>query len=148
MMVGDKRKYNTCLVSLRAVGATGEQPGTDDLDGDALLVNPEVKTVSAAMKDAAFRKHIHDVIVATNKDPKVRGANLPGPACPAARSVQSAPAHQARAAQVCISNACTIQKFEILPADFSVESGELTATLKLKRSVAEEKWKEYVEKMY
>ena len=93
-------------------------------------------------------EHIHDVIVATNKDPKVRGANLPGPACPAARSVQSAPAHQARAAQVCISNACTIQKFEILPADFSVESGELTATLKLKRSVAEEKWKEYVEKMY
>ena len=81
MMVGDKRKYNTCLVSLRAVGATGEQPGTDDLDGDALLVNPEVKTVSAAMKDAAFRKHIHDVIVATNKDPKVRGANLPGPGC-------------------------------------------------------------------
>ena len=94
-MVGDKRKYNTCLVSLRAVGATGEQPGTDDLDGDALLVNPEVKTVSAAMKDAAFRKHIHDVIVATNKDPKVRGANLPGPACPAARWVQSAPAQRA-----------------------------------------------------
>ena len=97
-MVGDKRKYSTCLVSLRAVGATGEQPGTDDLDGDALLVNPEVKTVSAAMKDAAFRKHIHDVIVATNKDPKVRGANLPGPACPAARSAVGTGSPSARCA--------------------------------------------------
>ena len=44
------------------------------------------------MTDPVVRKHIHDVIVATNKDPKVRGANLPGAACPAARWVQSAPA--------------------------------------------------------
>merc|ERR1719356_2006705 len=33
MMVGDKRKFNTCLVTLKAKGATGEQPGGDELDG-------------------------------------------------------------------------------------------------------------------
>ena len=119
MMIGDKRKYNTCLVTLKAVGATGEQAGGNDLDGDALLINPEVKTISAAMTDPIIRKHIHDIIVATNKDPTI-----------------------------CTNNASTIQKFEILPADFSVDGGELTATLKLKRPVAEKKWLEYVEKMY
>merc|ERR1719159_2099014 len=35
IMVGDKRKFNTCLVTLKAKGATGEQPGGDELDGPA-----------------------------------------------------------------------------------------------------------------
>merc|ERR1711934_551578 len=51
MMVGDKRKFNTCLVTLKAKGANGEKPGTDELDGAALEVNPEIKTISAAQKD-------------------------------------------------------------------------------------------------
>jgi long-subunit acyl-CoA synthetase (AMP-forming) len=50
--------------------------------------------------------------------------------------------------KVCVNNASAIQKFEILPCDFSVQGDELTATLKLKRSVAEQKWLEYIEKMY
>merc|ERR1712159_651905 len=33
MMVGDKRKYNTCLISLLCEGATGEEPGSDKLAG-------------------------------------------------------------------------------------------------------------------
>merc|ERR1719449_206918 len=33
MMVGDKQKYNVALVTLKAVGANGEVPGTDVLDG-------------------------------------------------------------------------------------------------------------------
>lgn len=119
MMVGDKRKYNTCLVTLKAEGATGEKAGTDKLAGDALLANPAITTISAAMTDPTFRKHISDAIQATNANPKA-----------------------------CISNACKIQKFEILPTDFSVEGDELTATLKLKRPVAEKKWMEYINKMY
>lgn len=54
MMVGDKKKYNTCVVTLKAKGATGELPGGDDLDGAALEVSPGVTTVSAAMKDPKF----------------------------------------------------------------------------------------------
>ena len=38
MMVGDKRKYNVCLITLKAKGATGELPGGDELDGDALTI--------------------------------------------------------------------------------------------------------------
>lgn len=82
-------------------------------------MNPAVTTVSAAMSDETVRKHIEQAIAATNSNP-----------------------------QVCISNACKIQKFEILPTDFSVEGDELTATLKLKRSVAEKKWMQYIDKMY
>jgi hypothetical protein len=45
MMVGDKRKYNVCLITLKAKGHTGDLPGADDLAGDALLVNPAVTTI-------------------------------------------------------------------------------------------------------
>merc|ERR1719359_178661 len=46
MMVGDKRKYNVALVTLKAVGANGEVPGTDTLDAGAKTVNPNVCTIS------------------------------------------------------------------------------------------------------
>merc|ERR1711939_612356 len=32
MMIGDQRKYNVALVTLKAVGATGDAPGGDELD--------------------------------------------------------------------------------------------------------------------
>merc|ERR1712139_115116 len=106
MMVGDKKKFNTCVVTLKAKGASGEKPGTDELDGDALEVNPAIKTISEAMKDETWQKYIQNAIDETNKSP----------ACP--------------------SNASRIGKFVILPRDFSVETEELTPTLKLKRSTA------------
>ena len=42
----------------------------------------------------------------------------------------------------------TIKRFEILPNDFSIESGELTPTLKVKRKVVAEKYKEQIEALY
>merc|ERR1711988_1917256 len=51
MMIGDKRKYNVALVTLKAVGANGEVPGTDDLDAGAKRVNPAIETIGAAMDD-------------------------------------------------------------------------------------------------
>jgi long-chain-fatty-acid--CoA ligase ACSBG len=118
MMVGDKRKFNTCVVTLKAKGATGEKPGTDELDGDAKDVSPGVTTISAAMTDPVWLKYIEDAIKKTNNSP----------ACP--------------------SNACKIQKFKILPRDFSVETDELTPTLKLKRSVACKIFHDIIEEMY
>merc|ERR1711871_1344897 len=56
LMCGDKRKYNVALVTLKAKGATGEFPGGNDLDGGALDVNPDVKTISDAAKDEAWIK--------------------------------------------------------------------------------------------
>ena len=41
-----------------------------------------------------------------------------------------------------------IKKFTLLPKEFSIEAGEITATLKLKRKVIEKKYKEFIDKMY
>merc|ERR1719160_90578 len=54
MMVGDKRKYNVVLLTLQTKGYTGELAGTDEWDGHAALVNPDVKTVGEAMNDPVW----------------------------------------------------------------------------------------------
>ncbi len=41
-----------------------------------------------------------------------------------------------------------IKKIALLPAEFSIESGELTPTLKLKRKVVAERWSDAIEKLY
>jgi len=119
MMVGDNRKYNVALVTLQAEGSTGEFPGGDDLSGVALQVNPKVKKISEAIKDPTWLKYIQNAIDTTNNT-----------------------------ASVCQNNAWKIQKFAICPRDFSIQTGEFTATLKLKRSVAEEMWAELIDTMY
>jgi long-chain acyl-CoA synthetase len=41
-----------------------------------------------------------------------------------------------------------IKKIAVLPAEFSVESGELTPTLKVKRKVVEERWRKVIDGLY
>ena len=41
-----------------------------------------------------------------------------------------------------------IKRFALLPAEFSIETGELTPTLKVKRKVVEERWKAQIEQLY
>jgi long-chain acyl-CoA synthetase len=41
-----------------------------------------------------------------------------------------------------------IKKFSLLPKEFSIEAGEITATLKLKRKVIQKKYKGIIDKMY
>merc|ERR1712157_721412 len=116
MMVGDKRKHMTILISLKAVGATGELPGTDKLDGAA-------KDYGKTISDACENKALIAAITKALKDTGNNGDCTP-------------------------SNAAKIQKFTILPIDFSVQTEELTATLKLKRSVVADKYEDIIEKMY
>jgi len=119
IMIGNKRKYNVALVTLKAKGATGEQAGTNELDGAALTVSEGIETISAASNDEKWIKTITRAILDTNKN---------GSCCP--------------------SNACKIQKFTILPHDLSVEGGELTPTLKTKRGVVDSKYKPAIDAMY
>jgi long-subunit acyl-CoA synthetase (AMP-forming) len=42
----------------------------------------------------------------------------------------------------------TIKKFEVLPHMLSVEGGELTPTMKVKRAVINEKYKAIIDRMY
>ena len=41
-----------------------------------------------------------------------------------------------------------IKKFAVLSRDFTVDSGELTPTLKVRRKVIEERWGEVIEGLY
>eukprot|EP00755_Sulcionema_specki_P030041 Sspe_Gene.1954::Locus_660_Transcript_1_1_Confidence_1.000_Length_2482::g.1954::m.1954/K15013/ACSBG; long-chain-fatty-acid--CoA ligase ACSBG len=118
MMIGDKRKYNVCVVTLTCEGATGEKPGTDVLAGGAKKVSSATK-VGEAMDDQVWINKITAAITEVNKNGKV-----------------------------CPSNASRVQKFTILPIDFSTETGELTPTLKLKRKVVETKYSKVIEAMY
>jgi len=119
MMVGDKKKFNTCLITLKAVGANGETPGTDELDGPAKGVSPGVTTISAALKDKVWQETIQQAINETNENEKV-----------------------------CVNNAFRIGRFMILPTNFSEEGGELTPTKKLKRAVVEKLYAASIDKLY
>merc|ERR1712032_254665 len=119
MMVGDNRKYNVVLVTLQAEGSTGELPGNDNLAGVATAVNPSVKTISQAMQDPVWKQYVQNAIDQTNANPTV-----------------------------CQNNAWKVQRFAIVPRDFSIQTGEFTATLKLRRSVAEEIWAKLIDSMY
>lgn len=41
-----------------------------------------------------------------------------------------------------------IKRFALLPTEFSIETGELTPTMKVKRKVVEERWKDVIEELY
>ena len=45
------------------------------------------------------------------------------------------------------SNAQYVQKWTILPLDFSEKGGELTPTLKLKRAVVQDKYSELIDEV-
>jgi len=119
MMLGDKRKYNVALITLKAEGANGEVPGTDNLDAGATRVNPDVKTISQAMKDKQWIDTVTAAITSANNN-----------------------------AKVCANNAAKIQKFTILPHNFSEQGNELTPTKKLKRGVVLKTYSAAIEHMY
>jgi len=114
MMVGDRRKYNVVLLTLKSKLDKDGNP-TSELVGPALEVG-DAKSVEEARSDPKWKKYIEDGIKRAN----------------------------AKA----VSNAAKIQKFAILPVDFSLSGGDLTPTLKLKRKAVEAKYAEVIEQMY
>eukprot|EP00924_Labyrinthula_sp_SR-Ha-C_P001684 snap_masked-scaffold_18-processed-gene-6.31-mRNA-1 protein AED:0.02 eAED:0.03 QI:0/0/0/0.75/1/1/4/0/737 len=120
VMIGDGRKFNVALVTLKCVGATGEKPGTNELAPGAVDYGSSgVKTVEEACNSGKFIKEVEKALEKTNSN-----------------------------GDVIINNTFKIQKFTILPLDLSVETGDFTVTQKLKRSVVTEKYKDVIEKMY
>jgi long-chain-fatty-acid--CoA ligase ACSBG len=115
MMVGDNRKFNVAIVTLKAKGATGDLPGGDELAGLALGISPSTTTISAAMIDPVWQKAINDAITSVNKT---------------------------------LTPPSRIQRFAILPLDFSVETGELTPTFKTKRALVEKKYADTISSMF
>jgi len=118
MVIGDKRKYLTCVIGLRTEVDENGRP-MEKLTGDSERLGKEFGSKATTWKEAStdevWLKHIEEGITRAN----------------------------AKA----ISNAQKVQKFKIVE-DFSEKGGELTPTLKLKRSVAAEKHSALIEEMY
>merc|ERR1711948_122686 len=100
-------------MGLKLEGATGLESGTNKLLG-VVKEMCDSDTIEEAIKDPKVLKYCEDALKSVNANQKV----VP-------------------------SNACKIQKFKILPLDFSVSGEEFTPTLKLKRSFVADKYKEY-----
>jgi long-chain-fatty-acid--CoA ligase ACSBG len=111
MVVGDRMKYLAMLVSLKCEvnPETGEP--TDKLAADSLFVGGQIGSTATTMSEAAADPKWKKYI-----DDGVKVAN-----------------------SKTTSNAQIVQKWRMLPVDFSEKAGELTPTLKLKRNVATEK---------
>jgi long-chain-fatty-acid--CoA ligase ACSBG len=120
MVIGDKRKYLTMLISLKCeVNPDTGVPSTT-LAADALhvgkMIGSSAKTMEEAAADPLWKKYIDDGVKAANKKTT--------------------------------SNAQIVQKWVMLPVDFSEKEGDLTPTLKLKRSVVTAKYAALIDSMY
>ncbi|KAJ8736314.1 hypothetical protein PYW08_006970 [Mythimna loreyi] len=122
VLIGDRRKFLSILITLKAKVNSETNEALDDLDN-------ETRKWVASLGSSATK--ISEIV--NTKDPLVHKAIEEG---------------ITRANKHAISNAQKIQKFAILPADFSVHSGELGPTLKIKRNVVYEKYKDIIEDFY
>eukprot|EP00428_Durinskia_dybowskii_P074389 CAMPEP_0170405002 /NCGR_PEP_ID=MMETSP0117_2-20130122/26943_1 /TAXON_ID=400756 /ORGANISM="Durinskia baltica, Strain CSIRO CS-38" /LENGTH=656 /DNA_ID=CAMNT_0010662077 /DNA_START=51 /DNA_END=2018 /DNA_ORIENTATION=+ len=116
MVIGDKRKFLAMLVSLK-VEVDGDAKPTDKLAADSLFVAKEIGS-SATTYSAAKADPLWKEYI--NKAVKTANSKT-------------------------TSNAQIVQKWAWLPVDFSEKAGDLTPTLKLKRSVVAEKNAELIE---
>jgi long-chain-fatty-acid--CoA ligase ACSBG len=120
MVVGDRRKFLTMLVSLKCEVNPETGAPTDRLAADALFVGQQIGSEVVTMEEAAkcpkWKEYIDKGIKEANKKTT--------------------------------SNAQIVQKWVMLPVDFSEKAGDLTPTLKLKRNVVSDKYAQLIENMY
>ncbi|KAK0162315.1 hypothetical protein PV327_008662 [Microctonus hyperodae] len=122
MLIGDRKKYLTILVTLKTeMDADTAEPKDELLPMTKLWaksIGSNAKTVSEVLnpRDPAVYREIELAINRMNE----------------------------RAT----SNAQKVQKFSILPHDFSIPTGELGPTLKLKRNFVAKKYANVIEQMY
>ncbi|XP_019862624.1 PREDICTED: long-chain-fatty-acid--CoA ligase ACSBG1-like [Amphimedon queenslandica] len=119
MIVGDERHYLTMLVTIRCVLLDGRQP-TDDMDSIAKQVAYEIGSSATTVSEA-----MNDDVIKRYIQQGMEQAN-----------------------EQAISRAAKVQKFAILPLDFSVDGGELTPTFKLKRKFVTEKYRDIIDQLY
>ena len=118
MVIGDKRKFLSILFCLKV--EIDVDVATNKLTGDALAISKEIGS------DATTTDEVMTC-------PKWKEYFDKG---------------MAVANDKTISRAQKIAKWAIIPTDFTEKGGELTPTLKLKRSSAEEKYSDIIEGIY
>lgn len=121
-LIGDKRKFLSILITLKTnVGSDGTP--TDDLAPETVHLMESVGLKFTSLSE----------ILKSGPDQKIL------------LIIQQA---IDRANSRAASNAQRIQKFRILPNDFSIPTGEFGPTLKLKRSFVIEKYKNEIDLIY
>ena len=120
MVVGDKRKYLAMLVSLKTEVDPVTALPLDTLAPDALYFGKQMGSTATTMSEAA-----KDPLWIKYLNDGMRVAN-----------------------SKTTSNAQIIQKWKMLPNDFSEKGGELTPTLKLKRNVVADKYAAIIDELY
>ena len=120
--VGDRRKYNVMVLTVKTMLDPETGMSTGALTGDAARVDPSLTTSEQVAQAVTDKGSVWATYLQAGFD--------------TLNSKHS------------VSNAQKIQKFVVVPGDFSEKGGELTATLKLKRSVTAEKYAQVIEGMY
>lgn len=122
VLIGDKRKFLTMLVTLKTEmnNQTGEPK--DNFTAETLQW---LKSIGSKATTVTELIQSRDPLVYNEIDQAIKRANTK-----------------------VISNAQKVQKFRILPHDFSVPTGELGPTLKLKRNVIHKMYADLIEDMY
>ena len=119
VVIGDQKKFLSCLITLK-VELNDEIP-TNELDTALQFYLYKKHGIDVkTVEDARTCLNLRDMIWTG-----IKSANLKA-----------------------ISKAQTIKKFTILSTDFSVPTGELTPTLKLKRPIIVQKNKEVIDNLY
>ncbi|CAO1302805.1 unnamed protein product [Diamesa serratosioi] len=122
-LVGDKRKFLTMLVTLKTEMAADTGAPLDQLSPETI-------------------KWLEGMNLKYTKLSEVLDA---GPNSAVVKSIQEG---IDRANKSSISNAQKVQKFAILPSDFSVPTGELGPTLKVKRNVVASMYEKVIDDFY
>lgn len=124
MVVGDQRKYLTCLLTLKVQMDPLTMSPTNKLDPQTVAW---IKSVGGG-------------------EPSTTNELLESPDW--AKVEAAIQAGMERANQNAISNVARVKKWIVLPRDFSVDGGELSPSLKLKRFHVAELYKEEIDRMY
>jgi len=120
IVIGDRKKFLSLLVSLKCEMDLEQGIPTEKLAKDALFVCEQIgskaTTYEEVKNDPKWKDYIDTAIKDANKQTT--------------------------------SNAQVIQKWKWLPVDFSEKEGDLTPTLKLKRSVVTSKYETLISSIY
>ncbi|XP_066603794.1 very long-chain-fatty-acid--CoA ligase bubblegum isoform X2 [Prorops nasuta] len=122
LLIGDKRKYLTMLVSLKTESNSDTGETLDSFTEDTKIWAKSIGSKSTTVSEVISTK---DPIIFKEIQAAIDRANLKS-----------------------ISNAQKVQKFRILPHDFSIPTGELGPTLKVKRNVVYKMYANLIEEMY
>lgn len=123
MLIGDQKKFLSILLAFKTEMDPETGAPLDKLTSEAQnwckSLGVTIETVTELLQ--------------SGPDPKI---------------VQAIEEVKQRVNQKATSNAQRIQKFAILPADFSVPTGELGPTLKIRRNIVTKKYADLIEKLY